>query len=291
MKPCLYQEVRLQRDIPEAGLKAGDTATLIDYLTAPNGGEEGALLELDADKYDPFVVSVPLSSILSIQPDNSAEYLPDAARMVPSKPKLTINTWVTASWADYLAIVEDPVVGKAKGYYFNGQMRVETRGVGPEHGSDNTLIILAIGLFCKAHGIANKGLTNCSYRQTGLRAAQPDISYYIGDSVAKAPESSSIANLDDVSPPDLAIEIADACLEDDLGKKRLLYEEMGIAEYWVVNIETVQIIAFRKIGAGSQRIKASQVLPGVDIATLEEALLMHQTMDVNQVLKQLLAKF
>ncbi len=67
--------------------------------------------------------------------------------MVQLQPKLLTNTWVTATWDEYLRISNDPAYAKAKGYYFNGQMRVEM-GVGPDHASENTIIILAIGLFC-----------------------------------------------------------------------------------------------------------------------------------------------
>jgi hypothetical protein len=37
----LYQEVSLTRDLPEYGLRAGDIATLVDFVPHPNNGEEG----------------------------------------------------------------------------------------------------------------------------------------------------------------------------------------------------------------------------------------------------------
>ncbi len=42
----LYQEVALTRDLPEYQLKAGDIATLVDFVPHPSGGEEGCLLEV-----------------------------------------------------------------------------------------------------------------------------------------------------------------------------------------------------------------------------------------------------
>ena len=42
----LYQEVTLTRELPEYGLKAGDIATLIDFVAHPSSGEEGCVLEV-----------------------------------------------------------------------------------------------------------------------------------------------------------------------------------------------------------------------------------------------------
>jgi hypothetical protein len=90
---------------------------------------------------------------------------------------------------------EDPAYAKAKGYYYNGQMRIETMGVGPDRASDNTILVFAVNLFCTLKGIPLKGLTNCSYRKPGVRESQPDISYYIGARAKLAPQGSSIVNL------------------------------------------------------------------------------------------------
>jgi hypothetical protein len=46
MKPELYQQVALRRDIVEHRLKRGDVATLIDLVPHPNGGENGVVLEV-----------------------------------------------------------------------------------------------------------------------------------------------------------------------------------------------------------------------------------------------------
>jgi hypothetical protein len=42
----LYREVSLTRDLPEYGLRAGDIATLVDFVPHPNNGEEGCVLEI-----------------------------------------------------------------------------------------------------------------------------------------------------------------------------------------------------------------------------------------------------
>jgi Uma2 family endonuclease len=211
--------------------------------------------------------------------------------MVQLTPAQVFNAWVPASWEEFVRLTDDPAYAKAKGYYFNRQMRIETVGVGPDHARENTLLILVIGLFCGINGIPIIGLTNCSYRKAGLREAQPDISYYVGDRATLAPQGRAIANLDNTPPPDLAIEIADSSLADDLGTKRLLYEELNVAEYWVVDVATCQIIAFQIADRGSRRITVSQVLAGLDISVLQDALELAKQSDNSQVVAQLMARF
>lgn len=140
---------------------------------------------------------------------------------------------------------------------------------------------------------------NCSYRKTGIREAQPDASYYVGDAALQplheratlAPQGSTITNLDETPAPDLAIEVADSSLDADLGKKRLLYEEMAIAEYWVVDVENAQIVAFQIASNGSRRIDQSQVLPGLEMAVLCEAMIRRRQLDDSQGVAWLLSTF
>jgi Domain of unknown function (DUF4926) len=46
MKPALYQQVALRRDLHEHQLMRGDVATLIDRVPHPSGGEDGVVLEV-----------------------------------------------------------------------------------------------------------------------------------------------------------------------------------------------------------------------------------------------------
>ncbi|RMF65712.1 MAG: Uma2 family endonuclease [Cyanobacteria bacterium J069] len=162
-------------------------------------------------------------------------------------------------------------------------MRLETMEGGAVHASAYSILLLTLALWCCAKEVAVVGLVNCSYRKAGVREAQLDISYYVGDRAALAPQGRTIANLDDTPPPDLAIEIADSSLADDLGTKRLLYEELNVAEYWVVDVATCQIIAFQIADQGSRRITISQVLLGLALPLLQEALELSKQFDDSQV--------
>src|SRR4028118_1362389 len=201
------------------------------------------------------------------------------------------DTWVAATWDEYIQIIEKPEYEKAKGYYHNGQMRIEMPPVGNDHASDHTIIIGAIALFAATKGINLNGKDNCTYRKTGFDEAQPDVSYYIGKNADIVPYGTSIIDLDIYPLPTLVIEVAKTSLADDKGEKRLLYEELGVTEYWIVDVKNVQVIAFAIENGGSRRITQSQVLPGLEISLLNEAFRRSRQMNQGQVYAWILVQF
>lgn len=205
--------------------------------------------------------------------------------------KLPTETWVVATWEEYIQAIEDPSYEKAKGYYHNGCLRIEMTPLGHDHACDNTIIAFAVNLFCSLKGIPVKGLTNCTYRKIGYQEAQPDVSYYTNENADAVPWGTSIINLDNYPPPDLVIEVANTSLADDKGEKRLLYEELKVGEYWIVDVQNVQVIAFAVADGGSKRITQSPVLPGLAISVLEDALRHSRQMNQAQVGAWLLAQF
>lgn len=64
-----------------------------------------------------------------------------------------------------------------------------------------------------------------------------------------------------------------------------------MAEYWVVDVQNTQIIAYTVADQGSKRIHVSQVLPGLTIAVLEEAMRRSRATDQSQVGAWLLTQF
>ncbi len=182
------------------------------------------------------------------------------------------DTWVKASWEQYLRAIDELNQEKAKGYYFNGDYRLEMTPIGNDHASDHGIVMYGVYLYATLKEINLNGKDNCSYRKTGYREAQPDISYYIGEQADAFAYSTAIIDLDRYPAPDLAIKVAKSTLADDLGKKRLLYEELGVSEYWVVDVEKAQVIAFKISDRGSQQLEISQALPGLKISLLNEAL-------------------
>ncbi len=205
--------------------------------------------------------------------------------------KIPTDTWISATWEEYIQTIENPIYAKAKSYYYQGKFRIEMSPVSHDHASDNSLISAAIIIFCCLKNIRSKSLTNCSYRKIGTQEVQPDISYYIGDNTNIIPWGTSIVDLDTYPSPDLVIEIANTSLSDDKGEKRLIYEDLKVKEYWIVDVKNVNIIAFTMVDSGSKRITESQVLPGLVIGVLKEALQQSRSIDQNEVIASLFSQF
>ena len=204
---------------------------------------------------------------------------------------LPTDTWVAVSWDEFIQTAENPDFAKAKGYYYSGKMLIETMGTGYDHSCDNGIIYFAVNLYCVFNGIPINGLIGCSFRKVGLWECQPDIAYYIGDRAQSIPRGTKIVDLNQYLPPDLAIEVSDSTLSDDLGNKRLLYEEVPVREYWVVDVQGAVVRAFAVGDGGSRRISESLVFPGLAINLLEEALSRSREENQTQVGAWLMQEF
>ena len=205
--------------------------------------------------------------------------------------KQRTDTWIAASWDEYIRMIAEQNYQQAKGYYYKGHMRLEMLPVSFDHGKDHVVIIFAVNLFTALNGIPATGLDTTTLRKIGVRECQPDVSYYLGSRAQAIPSGTEIVNLEQYPAPSLVIEIAKSSLLDDVGTKRALYEEIGVSEYWVVDVQTAQILAYAIADQGSKRIQVSQVLPGLTIAVLEEALRRSRETDQSQVGAWLLSQY
>ncbi|MEE3716057.1 Uma2 family endonuclease [Tumidithrix elongata RA019] len=204
------------------------------------------------------------------------------------------DRWVKTSWDDFLKSINQPKYEKAKCYYYKGEARVETMPTGSDHANDHALLLIAIGLFVAVKGLVLNGKDNCSYRKVDTAEVQPDISYYVGDRAQLIPWGTGVVDLDIYPAPDLAIEIANSSWADDVGKKRLIYEDLGVKEYWVIDVRNAEILAFAiaetESGKGSYRIERSQVIADLEISLLAETLRMSRQQDQGQVTAWLLTQ-
>ena len=201
------------------------------------------------------------------------------------------NSWVLATWDEYINQLNDPIYQQAKGYYYKGHMRIEMSPVSFDNGQDHVIIIFAVNLFVALKQIPATGLDTATFRKIGVRECQPDVAYYLGKNAKAIPSGTGIANLDQHPAPNLVIEIARSSLLDDLGIKRALYEELGVNEYWVVDVQKAQLLAYSMTNQGSQRIQVSQVLPELEVVVLEEALQRSRQTNQAEVGAWLLSRF
>ncbi|NJK75616.1 MAG: Uma2 family endonuclease [Microcoleus sp. SU_5_6] len=205
---------------------------------------------------------------------------------------LETDVWVKATWEEFLAFSEDLAWEKGKFYYYEEQMRVEMSPVGPSHGRQNSIMIYVVILFATLRNIPVVQFTNTSFRKSGIREFQPDLAYYIGSGLRVPPDdSNSPVNLNEYDPPNLIIEIGASSFNDDLGTKRLLYEGAGISEYWVERANAREVFAFAINSGGSGRIQQSRVLPGLEIAVVQEALTRSQTQNDGEINRWLIQTF
>lgn len=207
----------------------------------------------------------------------------------PTLENITTDTWVKASWEEFLDFAEDSQYAEGRFYYDEGYMRIEMAALGPAHGHDNSIVSTVVVIYAALKNIRIQEFTNGSFRKTGVRESQPDIAFYIGENFRFPPRSNSPVDTNELGAPTLVIEIGSSTFADDIGRKRLLYERLGVKEYWVVNVESGKIIAFAVANEGSHRLQESQVLPGLAISLVEEALERSKTEDDGAITRWLIA--
>ena len=204
---------------------------------------------------------------------------------------LVTDTWVKATWSEFMTLADSPAYDKGKAYYNRGKARIEMTPLGWNHAKDNSIISTLVTLYCALKRIPVEEVTNCSFRKQGLKEAQPDLAFYLSSLDNIPPRSNSPVDLNQYSPPALAVEIAATSLSDDLGEKRLLYESLNVQEYWVVDVNAAEITAFAIADGGSKIINHSQVLLELTIALVEETLKRSRDEEHGAIIRWLLEQF
>ncbi len=208
--------------------------------------------------------------------------------MTLSTSQLQTDTWVKATWDDFAALMADPQYESGRGYFDNGYMRIEMAPLGRGHARQNSVLSKAISLYAMVTNVRLVEFTNCSFYKEGEQGCQPDTAFYIGSDFQLQPQDNSPVDINTFGPPALAVEISGSTFKDDLGAKRLLYERLGVAEYWVVNVAEYDVIAFAMADQRSGEVQTSAVLPGLEIGLVEEALRRSQTEDDSTLMRWLM---
>ena len=198
------------------------------------------------------------------------------------------DTWVKATWEAFVGLMDDPRYEEGRGYFDQGNLRIEMAALGAGHGRQHSVVIDVVSLFVAFRNLRIAKLIDCSFRKAGERSCQPDVAFYIGPDFLLPPQDNAPIDVDLFGSPTLAVEIAASSLSDDLGVKRLLYERLDVREYWVVDVARSQLIAFSITGGRSGEIQVSEVLPGLELSLVEMALTKSQTEDDGAIVRWLM---
>jgi Uma2 family endonuclease len=204
---------------------------------------------------------------------------------------VTDTWWGKVGWEEYIELAENPAYADGRFYYHQGLLRIEMSPLGPRHGRQSSIISKAVSLFATIKNIRIVEFANTSFRNAGVGEFQPDLAFYIGSGLKVPPQSNEPIDLQDFDPPSLVVELGAASVSDELGRKRLMYEESGVQEYWVNDLNVGEIVAFAIAEGRSGRVRESQVLPGLAITLVEEAIKRSQVEDDTKINLWLLKTF
>jgi Uma2 family endonuclease len=200
--------------------------------------------------------------------------------IVATKPAQRQQAWRQATWQDYERLRDEQQGDRCRLFFENDYLWVEMGAEGINHSKFSNLFSMIFAFWAaKFPDCKLSTFGGCQMERKGLRAAAPDIVVYVGENIPiwKAGESRFI-NLDKWRSPDLVGEIADTTLAIDLDEKKRLYANLGIAEYWVIDVLAARIFAFQLDETGVyQQCDTSQVLSNLAIALLEQAMAMLDT--------------
>ena len=160
--------------------------------------------------------------------------------------------------------------------------------LGSAHGQDNSIISTVVVLYSALKGTPIKELTNTTFRKAGIREAQPDLAYYIGDNLQFPPRTNEPVDLNQVSAPTLVVEISASSLSDDSTRKQLLYQRLGVQEYWVIDVKKATVLAKALTLKTQTPLLESRVLTGLTIELLETALRRSQKEDDGAIARWLM---
>ncbi|MEM9117185.1 MAG: Uma2 family endonuclease [Cyanobacteria bacterium P01_F01_bin.56] len=117
------------------------------------------------------------------------------------------DTWVTATWPQFLATADSETYQTGQAYYDHGYMRIEMAPLGSAPGQDNSLISTVVTLYGLAKNLPVKELINTSFRKPEVHECQPDLAYYVGSDLPSLPRDNAPIDIDQFGAPKLVIEV------------------------------------------------------------------------------------
>lgn len=183
--------------------------------------------------------------------------------------------WKSATWDDYLGYRDDPTIERVKLFFYNNKLFAEMGGEGINHSKFSDLLILMIAFWSlKYPDQVFCSFSRCQIEKPKSKAGAPDLVLYIGDDYPRWDEGERrYINLEYHRVPNLVGEVSDTTLATDLDEKKHLYAELGITEYWVIDVRGKRIIAFiLQENNTYKEIEQSIALTGLPIKVVEQTI-------------------
>lgn len=187
----------------------------------------------------------------------------------------TFPYWKPATWDDYLTWCDHPTLEKLRLFFNQGQLLIDMGSEGINHASVSDLFTMLFAFwFSQKPEQTAASFGRCLIEKPKTQAATPDLVLYIGEEFPQwQPGEPRRIDLTQWRIPDLVGEVADTTLATDLDEKKQLYAALLIPEYWVINVQGKQVLAFRLQEDGKyQQINHSVALENLAIALLEQTL-------------------
>jgi len=202
-----------------------------------------------------------------------------------------------ATWAEYLELRDNPHLDWRKISFDQGWLWVEMGKEGPGHASVSDLFTIIFGFWAFLHPEETyQSYGRCLIENPETQACTPDLVLYKGENIPRwQPETPRRITLPEQRLPDLVGEVADTSLALDLAEQKQLYARLGVPEYWVIDVQQCQVLAFGLAANGEyQAIMVSNVLRGLEIELLSQTLACLEeetnTAAANWLMQQLISK-
>jgi Uma2 family endonuclease len=184
--------------------------------------------------------------------------------------------WQPATWEDYLTVRDDPGIEWERIFFDNDYLFIDMGKEGVNHATICDLFTMLFFIwFSQNPEQTFSSLGRCLLEKPKKRAGSPDLVLYLGENYPRwQPGERRYLNLNQWPVPNLVGEIADRTLAMDLDEKKQLYADLGIPEYWVIDVQGKRLFAFQLQENGKyQEYGESLALAGLPILLLEETLM------------------
>ncbi|MGA9380565.1 MAG: Uma2 family endonuclease [Phormidium sp.] len=187
-----------------------------------------------------------------------------------------LHHWQPASWEEYLVYRDDKTNNRMRLFFdLNRLLVIDMGWEGINHATINELFsMLFILWFIQKPEQIFSSLGGCLLEKAPKQAGAPDLVLYLGDDYPRWTEGEPRRiDLNRWRVPNLIGEVSDTTLATDLDEKKRLYADMGIPEYWVIDVQGLRVFAFQLDANGKyQECDSSLALAGLPISLLAQTL-------------------